>query len=302
MNSAVELLVKNINKKYGEKVALSKVSLALSPGIYGLLGPNGAGKSTLMNIITGNIKLDSGEILYNGENIFKMGKRFRKILGYMPQQQNIYPNFTGWRFLNYIAALKGMTKKQAKQEIIQAARLVNLEADLHHRLGSYSGGMKQRILIAQAILNQPQVLILDEPTAGLDPKERIHIRNLISKIALNKIVIIATHVVSDIEFIAKEIIVLKNGRLLTHTPPQQLIHDMKGKVFTISTSVEEVERIQKEFLVSNIVKVGEEVQIKIISDSKPINFNYKEEYPSIEEYYLYHFGEVDGINYEIAKI
>lgn len=287
----MKLEIQNLSKSYGEKKALSHVSLTLTPGVYGLLGPNGAGKSTLMNIITDNVRLDSGEICFNGESIFKMGKRFRKILGYMPQQQELYPSFTGWRFLNYMAALKGMTKEQAKQEILQTAKLVNLDGDLNRRLGGYSGGMKQRILIAQAILNRPQVLILDEPTAGLDPKERIRIRNLISKIALDKIVLIATHVVSDIEYIAKEIILLKKGEVLSQKEPSALAEELSGHVFVVSAPPERVGELQEAYRVSNLAREGDRVLVRLLSQTPPKDYPNQSVSPTVEDCYLYHFEE-----------
>lgn len=206
-----KLEIKGITKVYkkGAVKALDNFSVTLTPGVYGLLGPNGAGKSTLMNIITDNLNADGGEVVYDGENIKKLGKDYRAVLGYMPQQQGLYDDFTLNRFLWYMAALKGLKKKEAKEKITQLLETVNLTDAAHKKLGSFSGGMKQRALIAQALLNNPEILILDEPTAGLDPKERIRIRNFISEIAEDKIVLISTHVVSDIEFIAKEIILLK---------------------------------------------------------------------------------------------
>jgi ABC-2 type transport system ATP-binding protein len=205
----------------------------LSPGSMGLLGPNGAGKTTLMRIIAGNLLPDTGQVFYNGEDTLQMGSRFKKVLGYMPQQQNLYDHFSARRFLRYMAALKGLNRRYAMSLIEELLVLVGLQNDAHRNLGEFSGGMKQRVLIAQALLNDPKVLLMDEPTAGLDPKERINIRNFISEIAFEKIVLLATHVVSDIENISKEVILLNKGKIITHGEPSAIIGKMQGKVYEI---------------------------------------------------------------------
>ena len=205
------LELKNITKNYGSKQALDHVSLTLENGIYGLLGPNGAGKSTLMNIITGNLKPTSGMVLWNGKNAHDMGAAYRSLLGYAPQQQGLYDTFTGIRFLSYMATLKGISKKEQKGEIQRVLDYVNLTEKAYRPIGTYSGGMKQRILVAQAILGDPHLVVLDEPTAGLDPKERVRIRENIRNISGDKIILVSTHVVSDIESIANEIILLREG-------------------------------------------------------------------------------------------
>lgn len=202
-------LTKSYNK--GKTKAINSIKLELSNGIYALLGPNGAGKSTLMNILTLGLKQDSGEVLWNKETIEKAGWDYRTILGYMPQQQGLYDSFRGLDFLCYIASLKDVHKKNIKGEVTRVAKIVNLNDRMNDRLLSYSGGMKQRILLASAILGDPKLLILDEPTAGLDPKERIRVREAVKSMAEDKIIIFATHVVSDIETIADEIILLKKG-------------------------------------------------------------------------------------------
>ena len=207
------LELKSVSKKYGDKFALQDISLSLSEGIYGILGPNGAGKSTLMNIITENLSPDTGEVLWNGRQIKELGAAYRAILGYAPQQQGLYDTFTGRRFLSYMGALKEIPKERIKDEIEKAAVSVNLLEKMDRPIGTYSGGMKQRLLIAQAIMGDPRLLILDEPTAGLDPKERVNIREKIKELSEGKIILMATHVVSDIQSIAKEIILLKSGQI-----------------------------------------------------------------------------------------
>lgn len=207
------LSLQHITKKYKEKTALEDVSLELDFGIYGLLGPNGAGKSTLMNIITGNIKPTEGHVLWDGVDIRELGASFRSLIGYAPQQQGLYSSFSGRRFLSYMAALKGIPKKEVRSEIERALAYVNMQEASARSIGGYSGGMKQRILIAQAILGDPKLIVLDEPTAGLDPKERVRVRERIKALAGDKIILVSTHVVSDIEPVADEILLLRSGNL-----------------------------------------------------------------------------------------
>lgn len=217
---------KNVDCK--DKIALHNVSLELECGIYGLLGPNGAGKSTLMNIITGNIRPTSGCVLWNGINICDLGEKFRGIIGYAPQQQGLYNTFSGRRFLSYMAALKGIPKKEVKQEIERVLSYVNMQEAADRAIGTYSGGMKQRILIAQAILGSPKLVVLDEPTAGLDPKERVRIREQIKALSGNKIILVSTHVVSDIEPIAKEILLIRSGSMIDRDTVENLCRKYGG--------------------------------------------------------------------------
>lgn len=288
----MELRIENLTKAYGRKVALCDFTATLSSGIYGLLGPNGAGKSTLMKIITENLSADKGCILVDGVPSDKLGAEYRSLLGYMPQQQGLYPHFTARRFLYYIAALKGMSKQQAAEEVERVAAMVNMTDVLDKRLGTYSGGMKQRILIAQAVLGSPKILILDEPTAGLDPKERIRIRNLISQISMDRIVILATHVVSDVEYIAKEIMMLKNGHLVSQLRPGALLQQMKGKVFEVCVNEDQVDAVQEQYLVGNIRKdEADKIWVRVIDDKKPDWAEVQEVMPSLEDVYLYTFEE-----------
>lgn len=280
------LEIKELTKNYGNKVALDKFTFTFEKGIYGLLGPNGAGKSTLMNILVDGIKKSSGEIQYNGKNIEKLGAEYRNIIGYVPQQQGLYDTFTAEEFLNYIANLKDLKKSQIRDRIDEVLEFVNLSNDRKTKLGGFSGGMKQRILIAQALLNNPEILILDEPTAGLDPKERIRIRNLIAKISMDKTVIIATHIVSDIEFIAGNIIFLSNGIITKKGTPSQLLKEIEGYVYERMIEKYEVEEYNKKYLVSGLMATGEKIKVRYIDDTGNSDSQFAAE-PNLEDYYLY---------------
>ena len=225
----MELRIEHLTKKYGEKVALLDFTYTFTPGIYGILGANGAGKSTLMNLITDNVKRNEGQILWNGTDILKLGKIFRGKLGYMPQQQGMYNDFSARAFLRYMAQIKEIPKKQANEQIEQLLDVVNLREDAHKKVGGFSGGMRQRVLLAQALLGDPKILILDEPTAGLDPRERLRLRQYISHLAQDRIVFLTPHIVSDIESIADDVLLMKQGELVRHGAPEELISSCGGK-------------------------------------------------------------------------
>lgn len=286
----MELCLSGIKKSYnnGKTYAVDGVTATFTPGVYGLLGPNGAGKSTLMNIITQNLKTNSGTVTLDGVPIDHMGADYRSLLGYMPQQQTLYDDFTGERFLWYMAALKGLDKKQAKEAVSRTLDVVNLREERYKKLKSYSGGMKQRVLIAQALLNDPKLLIMDEPTAGLDPKERIRIRNFISEVSKDKIVLLSTHVVSDVEFISKEILVMRSGQIRARGTPQSLLDGMNGRVFEVLVTPEEQAAYEGAgYKLSNIMLTQDRICLRIVSDIRPQIGQVRAVYPNLEDVYLY---------------
>lgn len=287
----MKLEIKNLTKNYGDKKALQNLSCELTEGIYGLIGPNGAGKSTLINILVDSINRSDGEILYDGKEILSMGKEYRKIIGYMPQQQGVYDSFKLVEFLDYMARLKGLTKKQSAQKVDEVLRFVNLYELKNRKLKTLSGGMKQRVLIAQALLNDPKIVILDEPTAGLDPKERIRIRNLISQIGFNKIVIIATHVVSDIEFIAKELIILEDGILKKKNTPEELLKEIDGLVYEVKIQPEQLDEIIGNYVVTSLSKELNCVKVRFLCEKENVINNARNVEPTLEDLYLYLFGD-----------
>lgn len=287
----MELVLNHLSKSYdgGKSYALNNFSKSFQSGVYGLLGPNGAGKSTLINLMTQNLSADSGNITWNGKEIYSMGKEYRTLLGYMPQQQNLYDSFTGEEFLWYMAALKGMKKKQAEERINCLLQTVNLEKTRFKRIHTYSGGMKQRLLIAQALLNDPPILIMDEPTAGLDPKERIRIRNFISEIAFGKIVILATHVISDIEFIAKEILLVREGELIQQGSPKQLLQKLEGFVWNVYLKEEQLRKYEEEGMkIVNLTYAGDEICARMLSEKKLTQGRVEAIQPTLEDVYLYY--------------
>lgn len=226
----MELVLEHITKKFGEVTALNDVSITFQPGIYGILGPNGAGKSTMIHLITDNVARGEGDILYDGTEILKMGKDFRRKVGFMPQEQGFYGYMSARAFLRYMADVKEIPAKAAKAEVDRLLKVVNLEHAAHRRVGGFSGGMRQRVMLAQALLGDPDILILDEPTAGLDPKERVHLREFVSALSKDKIVLWTTHVVSDIESIADRVLIIDNGKILAEDSPERIIEDVRERM------------------------------------------------------------------------
>lgn len=289
----MELIIKNISKEFKDKIAVDKFNVTLNSGIYGLLGPNGSGKTTLMRILADVSSASSGDILVNGKSKSKLGAEYRDLIGYVPQNIGFYKNFTAEKFLYYVAALKGVDKNIEKSKIDKLLKFVNLEQDRKRRIGKFSGGMKQRLGIAQALLNDPKILILDEPTAGLDPNERIRFKNLISQLAKGKIVILSTHIVSDIEFIANEVLVMKDGKLVEKSSLEEILDTVRGKVYTLSVNECDLEEVETKFKISSMIRNNSEINVRVVGDKKPnINkFKYIEEEPNLEDVFLYYFNE-----------
>lgn len=285
------LEIHNLSKSYGSKMALENINCSFSEGIYGLLGPNGAGKSTLINILVNNLVQNTGEVMLDGKDIRQLGESYRSLLGFMPQQQALFDSFTARRFLGYMGTLKGMEKRKLNDRIEEVLSMVNLSDAADKRLGSFSGGMKQRILIAQAILNDPKILILDEPTAGLDPKERIRIRNMISEISFSKLVLIATHVVTDIEFISNEIMILKQGELVVKSQPAKMLEIIADKVYELHVREEELPKVSSRWRVCSMLKDNDIVIVRILSDDQPEGYDYRPVKPVLEDLYLYLFDD-----------
>ena len=293
----MELSLQNITKSYGKNLALGGFSLRMTPGIYALLGPNGAGKSTLIHVLTDNLKADSGTVTYTDrfgktENASAMGERFREKLGFMPQHPAVYNNFSAERFLWYVASLKGLSRAEAARKIPEVLSAVDLSDVAKRRIGTFSGGMKQRLSLAQAVLGDPEILILDEPTASLDPGQRVFVRNFISAIALNKIVLIATHIVSDIEYIAKEVVVMNKGTVAAMGSPLSLSQSMRGKVWDAVVPAKDIDFIQTRHRVTNLSPHGDDLSravLRILSDEKPMS-EAKPTEPTLEDYYLDMFG------------
>lgn len=285
----------NVTKSYKHKNANENINLVLESGVYGLLGPNGAGKSTLMKQIVTVTSPTSGKILYNGKNIKSLDDEYRAIVGYLPQDFDAYKNFKAKDFLMYMAALKGMDKQTSKKRVDELLSLVGLSDVSNKLVSKFSGGMKRRVGIAQALLNNPKVLILDEPTAGLDPQERTRFRNLLSQIGRDTIVILSTHIISDIESVAKETIMIKDGKVLLQGTHKEILKDMEGKVYSLDTNDENlVSKIQNEYKVVSINRGIEKISIRFISETKPNYEKIEMIEPKFEDVYMFYFDLEDA--------
>lgn len=290
----MRLVVENLSKEYrggGQVVkALSKVQLALEPGVLGLLGPNGAGKSTLMRILATITQPSSGRVLWNDVEIAHHPDPLRTVLGYLPQDFGVYPNLNALEFLEYLAAVKGIQTAAARKRIGELLELVNLTEVAKRPLGGYSGGMRQRIGIAQALLNDPQLLIVDEPTAGLDPEERVRFRNLLSELSGERIVILSTHIVSDVEAVASSIAILAHGHLITHDQPEALLASVAGKVWQVVVPSSELYALRQKHLVSSTAHRSDGVHARVVADAAPENATRPLD-PVMEDAYLSAVGQ-----------
>ena len=286
----MELTIDRVTKQYGNKIAVDRISLTFRRGVYGLLGANGAGKTTLMRMMCGVLAPTSGTINYDGIDAGR--ENYRDVLGYLPQDFGYYPEFTALDFLLYISVLKGLPKVWAREKSLELLELVSLKNEAKRKIKTFSGGMKQRLGIAQSLLNDPKVLILDEPTAGLDPKERVRFRNMISRLGADRIVLLSTHIVSDVEHIADTILVMKNGRFIHAGTLEEILGTIQGKVWECSIPTSMADRLYERYPVINLRNEDKNVFLRLISEERPCDCAVTAQ-ASLEDLYLYYFSEVD---------
>ena len=283
----MKLTITDLGKQYRTDLwGLRNFSLDIKPGILGLLGPNGAGKSTFMRMLATITKPTDGSILWNDVDIVRSPDTLRLVLGYLPQDFGVYPNLNAVEFLEYMAAIKGLDSAAARKRIDELLQLVNLKDAAKRPLGGYSGGMKQRVGIAQALLNDPQLLIVDEPTVGLDPEERVRFRNLLSDLSGERIVILSTHIVSDVEATATRIALVNKGRLVCESAPEELLRELEGKVWEWCVSSEDVSALKQKYIVSGTIRRSDGVQVRVVSANQPEPLAQSVS-PNLEDAYLY---------------
>lgn len=284
----MELVIDRLTKQYKNKIAVDRISLTLKEGVYGLLGANGSGKTSLMRMICGVLKPTSGEVKFNGIDVSE--EEYRDSLGYLPQNFGYYPEFSAYDFLLYLASLKGLTKHQAKLKATELLELVGLSESAKKKIKTFSGGMKQRLGIAQAMLNDPKILVLDEPTAGLDPNERIRFRNLISRLGKDKIVLLSTHIVSDVEYIASTILMMKDGQIIHKGRLDEIIGVIEGKVFECSVDSKRVNCLIDNYPIINIREESDKTFLRLVAEKPPCETAVT--VPAVlEDLYLYYFNE-----------
>ena len=286
----VTLQVERVSKLYGSFVALKEIELELGRGVYGLLGPNGAGKTTLMRILTDLLLPSRGRVLCNGRDIHAMGADYRDLLGYLPQDFGVYPNFTAEGFLCYIARLKGLDRETARRKTAELLDLVGLSDRRKRRLGGFSGGERQRVGIAQALLNDPQILILDEPTAGLDPQERIRFRGVLNQLGRDRLVLLSTHIVSDVESAADQVILLRRGEIIGRDSPDALLRQLEGKVWSVPVTPQEQAELAVRCPCSNVSRLNGVTYMRLLSDAPP-TVRARSVTANLEDLYLWYFGQ-----------
>ena len=294
----MELEMNNLTKKFGDFTAVKQLNLSMTRGVYGLLGKNGAGKTTFMRMLCTLLTPTEGNILCDGRDIFKMEGEYRKLLGYLPQDFGFYPEFTVRDYLLYIASIKGLPPAVAKKRTKELLAAVGLEKYAGRKMKKLSGGMKRRAGIAQAMMKHPKILILDEPTAGLDPNERIRFRNLISEFSEDRLVLLSTHIVSDVEYIANDIWLMNEGEIVRQGTPKQITESMKQKVWECLVEKRAVPLLARQYKISNMKADTQGVQVRVIAGEKPAEYA-KEAVPSLEDAFLYYFGEEAGDNHGI---
>ena len=290
----MRLTLERLSKQFKNRIAVENVNAELTEGIYGFLGANGAGKTTLMQMICGIVAPTSGEVKLNGKNVTEMGEQFRDLLGYLPQEFGYTPGFTAEDFMLYIASVKGLDPRYARRRTRELMKLVSLEGDMKRKIRTFSGGMKRRLGIAQALLNDPKLLIMDEPTAGLDPKERAYFRNVIAEMAQDKIIIISTHIVSDIEYISDQVIIMKKGRFILQGTTEELTAEAEGMVWSCRVPVREWAAFEISHTVANSRNLGEMVEARVISPERPCA-DAEEAEPTLEDLYLKCFSDELGM-------
>lgn len=289
----MEMSLINLTKRYENLNVVSDVNLDMTNGVYGLLGVNGAGKTTLMRMICTLIQPTHGSITYDGKDIFELKESYRKKLGYLPQDFGYYPDLSVWDYLMYIASIKGLRPSYAKKQADHLLSQVGLKKATKMKMRKLSGGMLRRVGIAQAMLNDPKILILDEPTAGLDPNERIRFRNLISEIADERLVLLSTHIVSDVEFVANKIILMNKGKFFFTGTAEDITSSIDQKAWTCTISRSDVEDYLKRYLVANVKTILQGAELRIIASQPPVEYA-KEEQITLEDAFLYYFGEKAG--------
>ena len=284
----MELSIEGLSKRFGSKVAVDNISVTLQPGVYGLLGANGAGKTTLMRMVCDILKPTSGKIFYDGKEIEELGETYRNYLGYLPQDFGYYPDFTAKEYLEFIAAVKGLNTAKTKKKVSEILETVNLSDVAGKKIRTFSGGMKQRLGIAQAVINDPRILVLDEPTAGLDPKERIRIRNLISEFSQGRIVLLATHIVSDIEFISDKILLMKNGELVRMGSTEELLMSVADKVRELPCDPGQLPELESRYKVGNVSRRQGQTVARLVGDNLPPESKTLADRLTLEDVYLYY--------------